>query len=761
MLENLKQNDLVITSNKKIILKYLNDTKQLLNLKIMSLKEFVDNYFGYTNQKAIYYLIKKYHYKFDIAKVYLDNFLFIDSLYQELELNNLIIKTPLFKESISRIVVIDTFLDPYIAKEVEKYEHLYLNEETKNYIPAVKKLKTLEEEVNYVAISILKLLDKIDINKIFIVNLNQDYYIAIKRFFAMYNIPLNLAEKKKIYGTISVKLFLEELKNSKDLESALNKIEKDEIYNYIIDVCNKYQFTSIDDIVIYCIEEELKNTYLQDKKLVNAINIIDFDQMIDKDAYYFLLGFNEGICPLTFKDEDYLSDAKKTQNGILTSLEKNILEKQKVINKVSSFSNLIITYKQKQQSVDCYPSVLIEQLNLPIQTIENNEFSYSHIYNKLKLASLLDNFIKYNIIDPNLSLLYNNYQDLPYLAYDNKYHQIDVNLFRKFINSKLTLSYSSLDNFYHCSFRYYIANILKLDKYEETFMTFIGNLFHYILSLAFKEDFDFETSFQEFIKDKNFNAKEEHFISRLKIKLQEIIKIIKAQDQYSLLNKTLYEQKITVPIQSKIDVNFVGIIDKIKYDEIDNQKYIAVIDYKTGIPNVNINNLIYGLSMQLPIYLYLLKHVFKEDINIAGFYLQKIIHENISFQYGKDYDHEIEKLYYLDGFSNDNENILSKFDQTYTSSKFIKSLKMSSKGFYSYAKVLSNEQINKIISLVDEKINEAIKAIENAEFSINPKVIDNKNIGCEFCKFKDICYKKEEDMNNLKSVNYQDFLNDN
>ena len=67
------------------------------------------------------------------------------------------------------------------------------------------------------------------------------------------------------------------------------------------------------------------------------------------------------------------------------------------------------------------------------------------------------------------------------------------------------------------------------------------------------------------------------------------------------------------------------------------------------------------------------------------------------------------------------------------------------------------EQYEKMIT----KINEAIKAIENAEFSINPKVIDNKNIGCEFCKFKDICYKKEEDMNNLKSVNYQDFLNDN
>ena len=68
----------------------------------------------------------------------------------------------------------------------------------------------------------------------------------------------------------------------------------------------------------------------------------------------------------------------------------------------------------------------------------------------------------------------------------------------KFIDNKLLLSYSSLDNYYHCSFKYYIKNILKLDPYEEQFMAFVGSLFHYVLSLSFNDNFDFETEFNNY-----------------------------------------------------------------------------------------------------------------------------------------------------------------------------------------------------------------------------------------------------------------------
>ena len=50
------------------------------------------------------------------------------------------------------------------------------------------------------------------------------------------------------------------------------------------------------------------------------------------------------------------------------------------------------------------------------------------------------------------------------------------------------------------------------------------------------------------------------------------------------------------------------------------KKVIAVIDYKTGDKNIKLDTLEYGINIQLPIYLYLLKKSsrFKNSV-IAGF----------------------------------------------------------------------------------------------------------------------------------------------
>ena len=145
-------------------------------------------------------------------------------------------------------------------------------------------------------------------------------------------------------------------------------------------------------------------------------------------------------------------------------------------------------------------------------------------------------------------------------------------------------------------------------------------------------------------------------------------------------------------------------------------------------------------------------------MKIGGFYLQKIINGNINYKKGKDFNEELKKLYRLEGFSNSDINILQNFDKNYFDSNVIKGMKVSKNGFYNYTKVLNNEQIDKLISIVDEKINEAIKNIIEAKFNINPKRIGNELRGCEYCKFKDLCYKKEEDIIPLEEVNYKEFL---
>lgn len=758
LISKLKNNDLIITDNKKEILKYLNDHKIILNLKIMTLNEFKNNYFGSCRKEAIYYLINKYNYKFDVAKLYLNNFLFIPSLKQELQKNNLISYIPMFRTSFSRIINIGCDIDHYIKKELNKYEYIEYEFEYQKHNPQVYEFNNIDDEINFIAISIINLLKEKSINEICLVNVSEEYKIPLKRIFKFYNIPINLKLNKKIYGTKQVKLFLQKLKETHDIEEALKDLKQDDIYNKIIDICNDYAFKNIDDTIIYCIENELKNIEIKNPKFKNSIEIIDINEMFDKNKSYFILGFNQGILPTIHKDEDLISDKGKRNLGLLTSLEKNILEKNKVKNKLVGFPNVTLSYKLKSYKETYLKSSLIDELNLEIKKLDIRNYNHSHVYNKLALSEKLDDYIKFNIKDSNLDLLYSNYKEIPYLKYNNKYTKINKDNLLKYINNSLSLSYSSIDNYYRCAFKYYINNILRLNIYEETFMTYIGNLFHHILSNAFKDNFDFEKCFNDYIKDKDFTHKEKFFINKLKQELLFTIETIKKQDEYTLLSNALYEQRITIDKSKNVKVSFTGIIDKLKYESIDNKNIVAIIDYKTGNPDININNTIYGLGMQLPIYLYLARYSNLEHPNIAGFYLQKIIHNKLKYQEGKNYESELEKLYRLDGYSNDDINILNKLDKNYSDSYMIKGMKTSSKGFYAYTKVLNEKQITNLEKLVEEKIDEASQNIIDSKFDINPKKIGLNLVGCEFCKFKDICYMKEEDIVNLKEQNYKDFL---
>ena len=40
---------------------------------------------------------------------------------------------------------------------------------------------------------------------------------------------------------------------------------------------------------------------------------------------------------------------------------------------------------------------------------------------------------------------------------------------------------------------------------------------------------------------------------------------------------------------------------------------VSIIDYKTGNPDLNLNHIIYGLDLQLPVYIYLARKKFKSN----------------------------------------------------------------------------------------------------------------------------------------------------
>ena len=112
----------------------------------------------------------------------------------------------------------------------------------------------------------------------------------------------------------------------------------------------------------------------------------------------------------------------------------------------------------------------------------------------------------------------------------------------------------------------------------------------------------------------------------------------------------------------------------------------------------------------------------------------------------------------LQGYSIYDEDLLKEFDSNYENSRVVRSLSKTQNGFSSYSKLLTENQMNALYDLVDKKINEARDSIINADFEINPKRISDKNMSCNFCKFKDICFMNENNIVNLKEIKDLDFL---
>lgn len=785
MLEN---NQIIITSkvNKFNLLKRNN--QKLHNNKIYSLDEFIKLYYFTYNEETLYYIMNKYSVKYEIAKIYINNLYYLEnttynssklnfllSLKQDLYNNKLLKNNKLFLNYLNNKNIL--FYNLPSSKENEKLfrqlslnnKVLFHNEEQNNFKHSIYELNNIEDEVVFVANKICHLIKEgISIKNIYLTNLNDDYRRLIKRIFPMFNIPYTLENNESIYGTKLVtdffKLYNNDLKVTLDqLKSSVKTEETEDIYNMIINIINKYYFVKDKEKVIEMIKCDLKNTKIPQKDTLLSVHETNLKETIFNDQdYVFILSFNQGIIPQIYKDEEYLSDKERTELSISLTIDKNNLEKDLIKNQISSIKNACITYKKTANGEDFTISSLNEVLNYEVITITELDLNNNNLYNKIKLASLLDEYYKYGTKSSLLSNLYHHYQDLPYKTYEHQFTGIDHLSLQEYLGNKLTLSYSSLDKYYRCPFSYYIGNILKLNIYEETFYQLVGTLFHSILEKITKTTLSYDELWNQELKalDHSFNTKEQFFLDKLKKELSFIIEVIKEQEKYTNLHDELHEERVYVNLTGSIKITFTGIIDKIKYKEEDNQTIIAIIDYKTGNPNLDLTTIPYGIGMQLPVYLYLAKNSPKlKNIKVAGFYLQKILNNEVAVDNTHSYEQLKKKNLLLQGFSNSDLSILSEFDSSYMDSNIIKSMKVKKdNSFYHYCKVLDNQSIEKITKIAEDKINEGAKEILDAQFSIAPKKIGKTNYGCSMCKFKDICFHTNDDIIELKELNKEDII---
>lgn len=771
MNEYMKDNLLIICPNEEKIkiLEHLSKEDKLYDIKFMTKEEYKNNYYFNYNENTLYYLLNKYNFNLDVAKVYLKNLYVIDEKkdYQspklkflkdmkiELQENNLLETNPNFRNYIKRKnILVKSYYD------LDKYEEEMLNHKVEvpksSLDTRVVECATLEEEVNHICLTILDLLNKgVDINKIYLTNVSNDYYYTINKLFKYYNIPINLDMNNSIYGTKVVKDYLES--NKLDLEDKNKSIINRKLINILSslssldDTSKEYKTILID---------KLKSTKLPTKKHVNAVNIKDlYKQSFSSDEYVFVLGFNQDVLPKMEKDISYINDAIKEEVSLYKTSYLNKRNKEVLTYLLSNIKNLYLSYKLSTPFSSFYKSSLITDLNLEIIKPQTDPLNKSNIYNKLRLAEKLDLYHLYGEKDDVLSKLFTHY-DIPYNTYSNTFTGINNDTYLTHLPYPLKLSYTSLNSYNECSFKYYIKYVLKLDKYEDNFAAFIGSMYHRILQIYQRTNFDFETEYRKYLETRELTLKEKLLLMRIKKDLTNLIETLKQQQLLTGYDEALYEKKIDVELDKKVSVIFTGTIDKIMYYQKIEDTYFTLIDYKTGFIDTHIEPMKYGLHMQLPVYLYLIHYskVFTNPI-FTGIYYQNILFNYPTWSGKKDKDQIYKENLMLQGYSTEDTSVLARFDSTFEKSEYIKSMSYTEeKGFGTYAKTISDNMLYDLVQYTKKHISEKTDDILDSKFDINPKVYAGKNIACDFCQFKDLCFMKEKDQKYLEKVDDLSFL---
>ena len=236
------------------------------------------------------------------------------------------------------------------------------------------------------------------------------------------------------------------------------------------------------------------------------------------------------------------------------------------------------------------------------------------------------------------------------------------------------------------------------------------------------------------------NNKDKFFISTLKEEILFIYDVIKKQYEHFNITRQEFEASKVLEVKHPFNTTIKGFVDKIIY--MDNKAFI--IDYKTGGDKINSKLFEFGLNLQLPIYLYLLNEL-EADTSVQGIYLQHLLSQKKVFSLGN--SEPKEQSLRLDGITFGPLENIKDMDDTYEKSSVIKGLAYDKDecDLKYGARIKTPEEKEELKLLVKNRIEECITNVCDGKFEIRPVKIEKLVDGCNFCPYKDICFKVPSD----------------
>ena len=361
----------------------------------------------------------------------------------------------------------------------------------------------------------------------------------------------------------------------------------------------------------------------------------------------FILGANQGIFPMNTSNSGLFNITERrnliengieiADNSIYSSIDEDYLV---YCNLCSASEKVYISYHNQSISGEkCEPSAFVETisktLNPEILNEPDENLSLSNCPETM-ISALSEYSIRRNENSPESNALKSalNESEMSEKAefIDNfgkdKDYFLNGDTANLLFGNKIRMSASKFDTFNRCRFSFFLKYGLSAKKIQPAEFDVLqrGTIVHYVLErfiTDYKENYSgLSDNELDILTDKYIeeylglvagfenirNTRIEFLISRISRSLKDVVRHVCAELSQSLFEPKKCELKIgngeeieTVKFPfDNGEISLVGSIDRV--DEYNG--YIRIIDYKTGSKSFKLPDILFGLNLQMLIYLY-------------------------------------------------------------------------------------------------------------------------------------------------------------
>lgn len=331
----------------------------------------------------------------------------------------------------------------------------------------------------------------------------------------------------------------------------------------------------------------------------------------------------------------------------------------------------------------------------------------------------------------------------------------------KLYGNELVLSPSHIEQFSKCPFSSFCRYDLKVKPITQAQINAVqrGTIAHYVLEKTIKKyvgklselsdqqlDNEIRQCISEYLKlhFAGFDTDDKKFIftiERISVLLFEILRNIGEELNQTAFSPVMFEQKISVDGDVKpMDIPFnggsvkvIGTVDRVDIMKKDDVTYVRVIDYKTGSKEFAISNILYGLNLQMLLYLYTLVDSKKfENAKCAG-----VLYMPVRRSEFKPSDSDSDnRSFTMKGVINSDDGIPESMEHD-GKGKYVP-FTYGSKGDYKSSSLIDGNDFDSIRSFVVKKVSETGERILDGDISCKPLMVNNNSV-CTYCDYKTVC----------------------